>query len=701
MKNVVILLLINTLIFISCKNIEQKKLTLSSVFSNHMVLQQEAHVSIWGNTIANHPVEIKGSWGSNVITTSNFEGEWKASLETPSFGGPFELSIRSNEQNIVFSDVMIGEVWLASGQSNMEWNINQSSGGRGIDNKNEYLSANYPEIRMFNIPQDLSGKYLNNVKWLIINPENIEKSLGGGVNTGISATAFFFAVKLYTKLNIPIGIINSSWGGTRVEAWTSHKKLKELIPNLLNIGKRHQFFNNKSKLISYNDSIAKLNNEMFGIKTVLIPDYDNMGIRDWAELDLNDREFSKKSFDDSSWDFWLPKSISKEQKNSGSFESKLDENNQIISDGVIWFRAKINIENIESDFTLIIKNGIDDVDQTYFNGHLIGNTIGWDKARNYKISKKILEKGENSIAIRVYDGGGPGGINGIVEVKNSLTSQSIPFNSFKFKHQAFITNKKLWIHNYSLEDLIKNSSSLQKNIHNEIIFNNSNEYGILFERMISPILPYSIKGAIWYQGEANVSNYNEYQELFSGMIDDWRENWEFNFPFYYAQIAPYRYSKNEFSHQLRDAQRKALESTSKTGMAILSDVGEENDIHPRNKKDVGERLALLALMNDYGFDIVSSGPLYKSHQNFSKYIEVDFKSKGTGLITEGNLSGFEIAGLNGVFHKASAKIINNKVRVSSKKVNNPINVRYGWENWFKGTLFNKEGLPASSFSSSK
>ena len=701
MKKLGILFIINTLIFISCKSSEQKKLSLPSVFSNHMVLQQKANVSIWGNSIADHPVEIKGSWGSNVITIANSKGEWEAILETPSFGGPFELSIRSNEQNIVFSDVMIGEVWLASGQSNMEWNINQSEGGRGIDNKNEYLSANYPEIRMFNIPQDLSGKYLNDVKWLITNPENIEKSVKGGVNNGISATAFFFAVKLYTKLNIPIGIINSSWGGTRVEAWTSHKKLKELIPNLLNIGKRHQFLNNKSKLISYNDSIAKLNNEMFGIKTVLIPDYDNMGIRDWAELDLNDREFSKKSFDDSSWDFWLPKSISKEQKNSGSFESKLDENNQIISDGVIWFRAKINIENIESDFTLIIKNGIDDVDQTYFNGHLIGNTIGWDKARNYKISKKILEKGENSIAIRVYDGGGPGGINGIVEVKNSLTSQSIPFNSFKFKHQAFITNKKLWIHNYSLEDLIKNSSSLQKNIYNEIIFNNSNEYGILFERMISPILPYSIKGAIWYQGEANVSNYNEYQELFSGMIDDWRENWEYNFPFYYAQIAPYRYSNNEFSHQLRDAQRKALESTSKTGMAILSDVGEENDIHPRNKKDVGERLALLALMNDYGFDIVSSGPLYKSHQNFSKYIEVDFKSKGTGLITEGNLSGFEIAGLNGVFHKASAKIINNKVRVSSKKVNNPINVRYGWENWFKGTLFNKEGLPASSFSGSK
>ena len=700
MKKLGILFIINTLIFISCKSSEQKKLSLPSVFSNHMVLQQKANVSIWGNSIADHPVEIKGSWGSNVITIANSKGEWEASLETPSFGGPFELSIRSNEQNIVFSDVMIGEVWLASGQSNMEWNINQSEGGRGIDNKNEYLSANYSEIRMFNIPQDLSGKYLNDVKWLIINPENIEKSVKGGVNNGISATAFFFAVKLYTKLNIPIGIINSSWGGTRVEAWTSHKKLKELMPNLLNIGKRHQFFNNKSKLISYNDSIAKLNNEMFGIKTVLIPDYDNMGIRDWAELDLNDREFSKKSFDDSSWDFWLPKSISKEQKNSGSFESKLDENNQIISDGVIWFRAKINIENIESEYSLIINNGIDDLDLTYFNGQLIGNTYGWDKARNYKIPKEILEKGENSIAIRVYDGGGPGGINGIVEVKNSLTSQTIPFNSFKFKHQAFITNKKLWIHNYSLEDLIKNSSILQKNIQREIIFNDSNEYGILFERMIFPILSYNIKGAIWYQGEANVSNYDEYQESFSGMIDDWRENWGYDFPFYYAQIAPFRYSKNEFSHQLRDAQRKVLESTSKTGMAILSDVGEENDIHPRNKKDVGERLALLALKNDYGFDIVSSGPLYQSHQNFDKYIEVDFKSKGSGLSAKENLSGFEIASENGIFHQASAKITNDKVRVFSKNVNYPIQVRYGWKNWFKGTLFNKEGLPASSFNSS-
>ena len=708
-KSYSILFFINTLMFFSCETVEKNDLSLPSVFSNHMVLQQQSQVSVWGKSAVNQEVIIQGSWGSIAITTTDSKGNWETSIETPSFGGPFELSVKSNNQNIIFSDVMIGEVWLASGQSNMEWNINQSEGGRGIENQNEYLSANYPDVRMYNLPQDLSGKYLNDVKWLIFNPENIEKSIGGGINNGISATAYFFAIKLYKELNIPIGIVNSSWGGTRVEAWTSIKKLNELsVTNIPNIQSRFLLRNDKSKLKAFNDSIAELNSKIFDIKTVLIPGFDNKGKEDWLELDLNDGEFSKNNFDDSSWDSWLPRNTSKESRNSGSFEAVLEDfeavlsnENEILSDGVIWFRTKIKLENIESDYNMIIKEGIDDLDQTYFNGQLIGSTYGWDIARNYRIPKQILIQGENTIAIRAFDGGGPGGINGIIKVQNSLSSQVIPFSSFKFKHQAFIANKKLWVHNYSFEDLIKNSSMLQKNIKREILFNNPNDYGILFDRMISPILPYEIKGAIWYQGEANVPNYYEYQKFFSGMIEDWRENWGYDFPFYYAQLAPFKYSKNEFSHKLRDAQRKTLESTSKTGMAILSDIGEENDIHPRNKKDVGDRLALLAIMNDYGFDIVSSGPLYKSHQNFSKYIEVDFKSKGTGLVTKGSLSGFEIAGLNGVFHEASAKIINNKVRVSSEKVNNPMNVRYGWENWFEGTLFNKEGLPASSFSSSK
>ena len=184
------------------------------------------------------------------------------------------------------------------------------------------------------------------------------------------------------------------------------------------------------------------------------------------------------------------------------------------------------------------------------------------------------------------------------------------------------------------------------------------------------------------------------------MIEDWREIWGYDFPFYYAQIAPAIYGESYLSHNLRDSQRKTLESTANTGMAILMDIGDKDNVHAKNKQDVGKRLALLALKNDYNFDIVSSGPLYKGHINFKKYIEIDFDYKGSGLdLKKGGSKDFEIAGSDGVFYDASAKIIGDKLRVSSKSVINPKHVRYGWKNWIVGSLFNKEGLPASSFNS--
>jgi sialate O-acetylesterase len=217
--------------------------------------------------------------------------------------------------------------------------------------------------------------------------------------------------------------------------------------------------------------------------------------------------------------------------------------------------------------------------------------------------------------------------------------------------------------------------------------------------MLKPVLPYSIKGAIWYQGESNVDNNDEYQELFAGMIEDWRENWGYDFPFYYVQIAPFEYIPSQESQKLRDAQRKTLKTTSKTGMAVIMDIGEEKDIHPHNKQDVGKRLALLALDKDYEFDIISSGPLYKNHQTFPNYIDIDFENKGSGLMSKGVLKDFEIAGDDMIYKTAKAEIIDNKIRVSSNKVKYPKHARYGWKNWTVGTLFNKEGLPASSFSS--
>ena len=215
--------------------------------------------------------------------------------------------------------------------------------------------------------------------------------------------------------------------------------------------------------------------------------------------------------------------------------------------------------------------------------------------------------------------------------------------------------------------------------------------------MIRPILPFGIRGALWYQGESNVGNHEEYQELFTGMIEDWRERWGYEFPFYFAQIAPYIYDANSKSQALRDAQRKSL-VTPKTGMVVTLDIGEEFDIHPANKQDVGLRFANLALHNDYGQKKrIPSGPLYKKQRLFPNYIELEFDNVGSGLMAKNKLTGFEIAGADGNFFPGNAKIINNTIRVSSRKVKNPKRARYGWKNYFEATLFNKEGLPASSF----
>jgi sialate O-acetylesterase len=224
-----------------------------------------------------------------------------------------------------------------------------------------------------------------------------------------------------------------------------------------------------------------------------------------------------------------------------------------------------------------------------------------------------------------------------------------------------------------------------------------NSKSTLFNAMINPLIPYNIKGTIWYQGENNVSRFKEYETLLPALIEDWREKWGNNFPFYYVQIAPFE-NYNGFSSSLREVQRKALK-LEKTGMVVTLDIGEINDIHPSNKHDVGYRLAGIALKNDYNKNIIASGPLYKNYEIIGKEIFIDFNSIGTGLVLNSNkISEFEIAGKNKIFFKAKAKVIGERISLSSRKVSKPIYARYAWSDVSIATLFNKEGLPASSFS---
>ena len=299
--------------------------------------------------------------------------------------------------------------------------------------------------------------------------------------------------------------------------------------------------------------------------------------------------------------------------------------------------------------------------------------------------------------------GGVGGFRSSIYLESDKNRFEFDKGIWRFKHIAFYLNSSIQKHNLSSQQLIDDDKVLKTKIKKGLTIEDPNMYSILYNTMIKPLIPYTLKGFLWYQGESNVNNYDQYKSLFTSMISDWREKWKQDLPFYFVQIAPFLYSDIAngcgtcLSHELRDAQRKSLDLL-KTGMVVTSDIAEKNDIHPANKQDVGKRLARLALSNDYEkSEFLSSGPLYMKQKIFKSYIDLYFDYNGTGLMAKRMLKDFEIASEDQNFHPAYATIIEDKVRVSSKKVVNPKFVRYGWKNYFEASLFNKEGLPASSF----
>jgi sialate O-acetylesterase len=693
--------LISSLFLVSCNSINYD-FNVSPVFSDQMVLQQTQSNPIWGTSSPLSEITITSSWGESVITKANNIGHWTVKLPTPAYDKDLniknqKLKISDGYKTIEIKDILIGEVWLASGQSNMEWRMNQCDGC--VTNQDEEIDNSTNDmIRMFSVPQDLSGEDIKYRKWMSANNETTGQ---------FSATAYYFAKKLHDKLGVPIGIVNTSWGGTRVEAWTSPKKLRTLEETKDQIPDDYSFLGYQDYFKKHNDSIAKVINKKYEYKTYEVPKWTedkelwSEYQKDWINLNLGDTDFKNIEFDDSLWEIWKPTLNNfGGLVSEGRFEAVFEEADPLLSDGIIWYRTVVNISDPTKDYVLHVKKGIDDADQTYFNGKLIGNTFNWSAERNYTIPKEIIRKGENLLSFRVTDLGGGGGFNSDVEILSENSVIKVPFENFKFKHHSFITNRfNITVHNHTTDELKSLHKQNREDIMQGLPLNSPDGFSAMYECMLSPVMPYGIKGVIWYQGESNVKNFYEYTNLLSGLIEDWRSAWSSDLPFYFAQIAPYIYDKNQSSQGLRDAQRKTLDRVKNTGMAVLLDIGEEYDIHPENKKDVGERLALHALKNEYNFKLTANGPLYKNHVSKGSRIEVYFDHVASGLVSNGRLTGFEVAGEDRVFHPALAKISKNKIVVSSNKVTKPVHVRYGWKNWFAGTLFNSEGLPASSFSS--
>lgn len=679
LKSFNLLLSLISILFYSCLNNTNVLLEVAPVFSNHMVLQQKSDIPIWGSGSPGRNIEIIASWGEVSKTNVSENGSWNISIRTPDYGGPYEVKVVSDKKEITFNDVMIGEVWLTSGQSNMEWPM----WARILNQKEEIKNANFKNIRMFNVPRNLNGTNINNTSWEVATSENV---------VDFSAVGYFFAREIHQKLGVPVGILNSSWGGTRVEAWTSIEKLasmKESSKEANDILMQGGLETIKKNAIKLSEESRLKNENLLKEKSYSIPE----NIEDWYSLDLDDIHISDPNYNDSSW----PEFIFDNKKNKYFTYESIYNRENLEGDGVLWIRKKFDIDDLNEDYKFISEGGIDDFDYTYLNGKLIGSELSCCTDRNYEIPIGLLKKSNNVLAIRIIDTGGESGFRGPLYLKSDKKRIELDKGSLKFKHTAFYLNTSIQKHSFSKDDLLKKGSILKNKIIKGLSTKNPNTYSILYKYMIEPIMPYKVKGFLWYQGESNVENFEDYQNLFSGMILDWREKWKEKLPFYFVQIAPYIYSAEAKSQGLRDAQRKTL-SLENTGMAITLDIGEKNDIHPANKQDVGKRLARLALNNDYGMsEVLASGPLYKSKKLHKNFVDLTFDYVGSGLVSNGFLNGFEIAGSDNVFYPASAKIINEKVRVYSKKVKIPKRVRYGWKNYFDATLFNSEGLPASSF----
>ena len=670
-----IFILLLSLQFNSCKSEGTNTLILNPLFSNHMVLQQNEKVAFWGTSLPQEKITVTGSWGEKSTCYSDEKGNWKLNLTTPKAGGPFEVSVINKDSSRLFEDVMIGEVWLASGQSNMEMDFDYCCNTTDRSEL-EIATANFPNIRMLKVERQLSTSPTNNFEgsW--------EKAIGKNI-TKFSAAGYFFAKRLHAELNVPIGIINSSWGGTPAEAWTSNGKLNTL--DFLD-----ESMNSYDELVAASSKSERWFSQFQALKSP--SDVWYLFIEDpiafpekWNLLDFEDSSYITSAFIDKDWEqIQLP----------GTFDNIFKTND---FDGVILFRKTFELPEIKGDYHLKL-GPTSDMDFTYVNGQKVGASLGKmsGKDKVYKIPKSLLKVGENNIIIRVINQYKEGKV-GSITLSSSMDNDKLLDGTWNYRVSAEVFKQldtPTWPYSafylYTNQDI---DFSKRPPVASFTQFSESS----LFNGMIHPLIPYTIKGSLWYQGEDNVPKAKQYETLFPAMINDWRERWGSDFPFYFVQIAPF-HNYNGLSPSLRDAQRKTLK-VKKTGMVVTLDIGEVDDIHPSNKHDVGLRLAGLALNNDYGRDIVDSGPLYKNLEITKNKLMIEFSSIGSGLVLSNfEKSEFEIAGKNKIYVSADVKIIGDRIQLSSPDLLKPMYARYAWRDISIATLFNKEGLPASSFS---
>ena len=616
------------LLILLCKCISLKaQTTVSGLFSDNMVVQREQPIKVWGWSDEGTTINVQFAGNSETATTQN--GKWEVTLPALDAGGPYTMTIQA-EISMTFNNVLIGDVWVAGGQSNMEWILKNTENAQA-----EITAANYPDIRFFKIPPTVSNIEFEQVPggaWKEANPLNA---------VVYSAVGWYFAKSNHLEKGVPVGIIDSNNGGSPAEAWMS--------------------LNAVATVPSYAADVANVTDPEKDWAAILEQNELNDVLRFEIAADIDAAiatEAHLIDFDDSDWQcVEIP-------------------NVDYIFD-VVWLRKSLLLNGTEETVKLNVGK-METRGQIFFNEELIYNktTTG---VEILTIPAELINDGKNVISCRVVNPyGGRAYFGDIDNMYVEIDGNQI-----------------------SLEGEWKYSNTLEGEIPQVTTYRHIPSF--LYNSMIKPISNFNVRGVIWYQGESNAFRADEYQQLFATLIQDWRDSWQNqNMPFLYVQLPSYQARVTEPSDhnwaRIREAQTQTL-VVDQTGMATTIDIGDANDIHPRNKKDVGQRLWLNAKKVSFEDDVVASGPLYLSHEFNDNEVTLSYDNLGGGLQTnDGNVPvGFAVAGADQVFYWADAQIVNEQIVISAEEVSNPVAVRYAWAVNPETNLYNVEGLPAVPF----
>lgn len=604
--------------------------TFPKLISEGMVVQRLKPIAIWGKGIPGEKVRasLAGAIGSTKVLE---DSTWTIELPPIPAGGPFVLEV--NTQTI--QDVWVGDVWVAGGQSNMEWPL--KSGVIGAEA--EFENADFPQIRFFKVSNDYSPVEKSDVSggsWKVANEENLPD---------FSAVAWFFAKRNHQDFNVPVGIIESNWGGTPAEGWTEAKVLAKI---------ESRSYTEESRDVVENTSkwkeIILENEKRREMRDILVRRPDSLMAGEVASL----------NYPEPGW-----RSI------------RLPDNNPL--EHIAWVRKKFNLGNL-SQVTLHLPH-LNQMAFLYVNGVQVFHKDWGVDMPELEIPKELLRKGQNVLTVRVIN-----------------TWNNRPEIGKKENMYLLQDGKKI-----SLEGAWSYANSIVEPLLPEVNFYNWKP-GFMFNAMIAPLFRYPIKGVIWYQGESNAGRHTEYRELFSTMIQNWRSRWDIgDFPFLYVQLANFMERKEVQPESnwayLREAQTQVLDLPL-TGMAVTIDIGEAGDIHPRNKKDVGERLWVQARKVGFGEQILASGPVVENAEVTGNEVVITFSEVGVGLkLTDGDeVYGFILEDAEGEFKVAPAKISGvNQVTLTIPDGLVPVGVRYAWADNPAVNLVNEINLPAVPF----